>query len=218
MVIAYAAGLGDYLTFENLKKNQEYLKGLVDAHPILMPLVYILIYFVATAISFPGAAFLTIFGGFLFPMPLSTLYVVIAATAGATAIFLAAKTSLGDLLRRKGGRVMEKMEGGFRKNAVSYMFFLRFIPLFPFWMVNLAPAFFGVPLVTYVWTTFVGIIPGSFVYTQAGRGLSEIFASGESFSVKTVLNTEMKIALIVLAIFALIPPLVKRIRRKDDQG
>ena len=88
------------------------------------------------------------------------------------------------------------------------------MPLFPFWLVNLAPAFLGVPLRTFVWTTFVGIIPGSFVFAQAGTGLGAILDSNQEFSIHAIFNWQVKIALIALGIFALLPILIKKIRRK----
>ena len=166
-----------------------------------------------TALSLPGGALLSIIGGFLFGVPLSTIYVVVGATIGATIIFLAARTAIGDLLKRKAGPFLSKMDTGFQKNTASYLLFLRLIPLVPFWLVNIAPAFFNVKTRTYLWTTFVGIIPGAYVFTQAGNGLGAIFDSGKEFSIETVFNIEVKIALVVLALFALIPIFVKRLRR-----
>lgn len=213
MIIAYFSGITNYISFENIKENRQLILSYVDQHPIVMPLIFTLIYVVMTALSLPGGALLSILGGFIFGVPLSTIYVVVGATVGATIIFLAARTAIGDLLKRKAGPFLSKMEGGFQKNAASYLIFLRFIPLFPFWLVNLAPAFFNVKTRTYLWTTFIGIIPGAYVFTQAGNGLGAIFDSGKEFSVKTVFNTEIKIALVVLALFALIPIFVKRLRR-----
>jgi uncharacterized membrane protein YdjX (TVP38/TMEM64 family) len=105
------------------------------------------------------------------------------------------------------------MEKGFNENAASYMLFLRFVPLFPFWVVNLAPAFFGVPLRTFLWTTFIGIIPGSFVFTLAGSGLEKVFEMGQDFSLGALFNTELKIALSLLGVLALVPILVKKFRK-----
>ncbi len=212
MLTAYFSGLTEYLTFDNIKENREKLLGYIAHYPILTPLLFILIYIVATTLSIPGGAILSLIGGFLFGVPLSTLYVTVGATFGATFIFLAARTAFGDLLKKKAGPFLSKMEGGFQKNATSYLLFLRFIPLFPFWLVNLAPAFFNVKTRTYIWTTFVGIIPGAYVYTQAGSGLGAIFDQGKEFSIKSVLNIEIRIALILLALFALIPIFVRRLK------
>jgi uncharacterized membrane protein YdjX (TVP38/TMEM64 family) len=150
-------------------------------------------------------------GGFLFPQPFSALYTIIGASIGATFLFLAARTAFGEFLRKRAGPMMKKMEKGFEDNAASYLLFLRFVPIFPFWLVNLAPAIFGVSLFTYVWTTVVGITPGSFVFTQAGAGLGAIFDSGESFSIGLLFNNEMKIAFVALGFFALMPVVIRKI-------
>jgi uncharacterized membrane protein YdjX (TVP38/TMEM64 family) len=131
-------------------------------------------------------------------------------------VFLVARSAFGDILRKKVKiQTIQKMEKGFQENPVSYLLFLRFIPLFPFWMVNLVPAFFGVHFWTYVWTTFLGILPGSFVFTQAGAGLGEIFESEDPFSFDAIFNLKIKIALVCLGLFALIPVILKKIFKWD---
>ncbi|NGX61007.1 MAG: Mercuric reductase [Chlamydiae bacterium] len=215
MIIAYSFDVHKYFTFEMLKERHGQLKGWVTSSPVVAPIVFTLIYTLATSLSLPGGAILSLLGGFLFPIPWSTLYVVIGATIGASVIFLAARTAFGDLLRKKTGKFIQKMEKGFQENTWSYLLFLRFIPLFPFWVVNIAPAFFNVAFSTYVWTTFVGIIPGAYVYTQAGAGFSAIFTSGGSFSIDTIFNVQVRIALVALAVFSLVPIFVKKwIHRK----
>ena len=213
MLIAYFSGITQFLTFENIKENRQLILSYIDQYPLLTLCLFILLYIVMTALSLPGGALLSIIGGFLFGVPLSTIYVVVGATIGATIIFLAARTAIGDLLKRKAGPFLSKMDAGFQKNTASYLLFLRLIPLVPFWLVNIAPAFFNVKTRTYLWTTFVGIIPGAYVFTQAGNGLGAIFDSGKEFSIETVFNIEVKMALVVLALFALIPIFVKRLRR-----
>jgi pyruvate/2-oxoglutarate dehydrogenase complex dihydrolipoamide dehydrogenase (E3) component/uncharacterized membrane protein YdjX (TVP38/TMEM64 family) len=211
MMILYATGAYQYLSFNELNKRHQELKGFVGSYPFSAPLLFIGVYIVATAASLPGGAFLSLIGGFLFPIPFSTLYVVIGATIGASFLFLAARTAIGDSLKKKAGPLLRKMGAGFQHNAWSYLLFLRLVPIFPFWLVNLAPALFGVSFITYLWTTFVGIIPGAYVFTQAGAGLSMIFESEDSLSLTTIFNTQIKIALVALGIFALMPILLKKI-------
>ena len=218
MAIAYFTGVTRYLTFESLKAKHDQLSAFVELHPTLTPFLFICVYIVATALSLPGGLFLSLIGGFLFEVPWSTLYVVIGATIGAALLFLSARTALGNALQKRAGPILKKMEAGFHENAASYLLFLRFVPVFPFWIVNLAPAFFNVSLWTYIWTTFVGIIPGAFVFTQAGSGLSAIFASNAGFSLSNIFNLKVKIALIALALFALLPIAIKKIRKKKDAG
>lgn len=217
MAAIYFSGLYRYLSFDCLKLYHATLKEMINAHPVAVPVVYILIYIALTALSVPGAVFLSLLGGYLFPEPLSMFYVLFSATCGATLILLAARTAFGDTLKEKAGPFLKKMEKGFSENAASYMLFLRFVPLFPFWIVNLAPAFFGVRLWTFVWTTLVGIAPSSFVFTFAGRGLEKIFESNQPFSLGAVFNTQLKIALVLLGVLALVPIVIKKMRKKNDR-
>jgi len=217
MGATYFSGVYKYFTFETLQQQHQVLKAFVGAHPITTPILFMLLYGVSTSLSLPGGAILSLIGGFLFPIPWSTLYVLIGATIGASVIFLVAKTAFGDFFRRKAGPFLKKMERGFEKNAWSYLLFLRFVPLFPFWLVNIAPAFFKVSLLTFAWTTFVGIIPGAYVFTQTGAGLSAIFEAGETFSIGSIFNIQLRIALIALGIFSLLPILIKRLVRKGPK-
>ncbi|MGE3954304.1 MAG: TVP38/TMEM64 family protein [Parachlamydiales bacterium] len=213
MLLAWYFGLTKYLSFDALAANRQVLTSFVERHYIVAPLVFMGIYILSTSLSVPGGVWLTLAGGFLFGQPWSTIYVVVGATIGATIIFLIARTAVGAVLRAKAAPFLKKMEAGFKENQISYLFFLRLIPAFPFWLVNIAPAIFNVGLLTYVWTTALGILPGTFVYTQAGTGLGAILDSGQGFTLKGIFNLQIRIALIALAIFALIPVAVKQIRK-----
>jgi len=215
MTLVYFSGAYRYLSFEMLKSKYHLIRLFVEQHPIATPLIFIGIYIISTALSLPVGAFLSILGGFLFPQPLSTIYVVFGATLGACLLFIAAKTALGDALRKKSGSLLYKMKKGFQENAASYLLFLRLVPIFPFWLVNLAPAFFGVSFKTFFWATAVGIIPASFVFTQAGIGLGAILETQGQISLDTVFNLQVKIALISLGIFALIPIVIKKLKKND---
>lgn len=215
-IVAYFTGLGSYLSFDYLKSNRSHLVDYISKYPFFAALVYIAIYTLLVAISFPGASFLTIIGGFLFDKILGTIYTVLAATLGACIIFLAARYALKDI-KNKLGKWFVKIERGFAKNGPWYLLFLRLIPLFPFWAINIAPAALPVSLFTYFWTTLLGIIPGTFVYVQAGAGLGAIFDTHERFSVDTVFNWEIRIALFFMALLALLPILVKKWREKSDR-
>ncbi|MBI2742375.1 MAG: TVP38/TMEM64 family protein [Chlamydiales bacterium] len=217
MLIAYFFGAAKLLSFESLKVHHHALKIFLADHPISVPIIYILTYIIFVALSIPGAIFLTLLGGYLFPQPWSTIYVVFSATCGAAAIFLAARTAIGDSLRKKAGPFLKKMEKNFQKNATSYLLFLRFVPIFPFWLVNIAPALFGVALSTFIWTTLVGITPGSFVFTLAGGGLEKILESEQNFSLNAIFNTEIKIALSLLGVLSLVPILIKRFKKTKNR-
>src|SRR5262249_45185303 len=146
-----------------------------------------------------------------------TVVVVISATLGGTVLFVIAKTTLGDALRARAGTWLHTLEAGFRKHALSYLIVLRLVPIFPFFIVNLVPAFLGVPLTTFVLGTFVGIIPGGFVYTSVGAGLGSIFDAGGTFSVKGVLTPQIITALVGLAVLALVPVAYKQIMARRGE-
>lgn len=212
LVLLYLFGPDNETLFDALRTHREKLLALVAENAVVAELVFAVLYAVAIAFSIPGGAMMTIIGGFLFGPLRTTLYVVGAATLGATALFLIARGAVGDRLRARAGPWMAKMEGGFQDNAMSYLLVLRLVPLFPFFVVNLVPAFLGVPLRTYVIATFFGIIPGTFVFALAGGGLGSALEASSNFSVSAVLTPDILAALIGLAVLALAPVLYKKFR------
>lgn len=209
-VAFFALDLDSFVTFEALRDNRAMLNDYVDMYGALAILVYGAIYAVVVAFSLPGGAVMTIAGGFLFGTLVGGTTVVIAATVGATALFLIARHALGDLLRDKAGPFVARMEAGFSENALSYLLVLRLIPLFPFWLVNLVPAFLGVRTSTYVVGTLVGIIPGTFVYASVGNGLGAVFAAGETPDLGIIFKADILLPIVGLAVLALLPVAYKR--------
>jgi uncharacterized membrane protein YdjX (TVP38/TMEM64 family) len=214
LVIFFALGLHRYLSFGALAENRDLLIRLVEDHPVTAPLAYISVYALAVAFSIPGAVVLTIAGGFLFGTWAGGLFVVVGATIGAVGVFLAARTAFGEGLRRRAGPWIARLEAGFRENALSYLLVLRLVPLFPFWLVNLVPAFLGVPLTTYALGTFVGIIPGSFVYASVGNGLGAVFDAGGTPDLTIIFKPEILLPIIGLSLLALIPVVYKKFKGK----
>lgn len=212
-IFVYLFDLHTFLALESLQANREMLTGFVSRHLVWAAVAYILIYSVATAVSLPGGAALSVTGGFLFGGWQGGILVVIGATVGATAVFLIARTALGDSLHRRAGPWLSKMEAGFQENALSYLLTLRLIPVFPFFVVNLVPAFLGVGLGTYVLGTAVGIIPGALVFTYAGAGLGSVLDAGAEFSVGSVLTPEILLALTGLGLLSLLPVVFGKLKR-----
>ncbi|HTY69101.1 MAG TPA: TVP38/TMEM64 family protein [Alphaproteobacteria bacterium] len=211
----FALGLQRYVTFEALAHHREGLLGWVGGHPLAAPAVYIAAYILAVAFSVPGGIWFTIAGGFLFGTALGGCYAVIGATLGATALFLAARSAAGDLLRARAGSALQRMEEGFRRDAFNYLLILRLVPLFPFFLVNLVPAFLGVPLRTYVAATAVGIIPAVFVFASVGNGLGAVFdAGGEK---PHLLTPPVLVPLMGLAVLALIPVVYRAVKRRQGE-
>ncbi|MBV9521751.1 MAG: TVP38/TMEM64 family protein [Alphaproteobacteria bacterium] len=178
LALFFALGLDRYVTLQALAENREWLTERVGALGAAGPLAFVVLYALLVAASIPGATFLTLVGGFLFGTALGAFCTLVGGTIGATLIFLLARTALGDVLRARAGPAMHRLEAGFRKNALFYLLFLRLVPLFPFFIVNLVPAFLGVPLRAFVIGTAIGIIPGTIIYAGVGSGLGAVFASG----------------------------------------
>lgn len=225
-LVVYATGLHEKLSLERVIREHENLKAAVaEAGPAAV-LVFIAIYVAVVALSIPGASLLTMVAGFLFGWFPGGIWTVIAATAGATVIFVIARSALGRPLRARAGPFLSRLGEGFREDALSYLLFLRLVPIFPFWLVNIAPALFDVPLRTYVLASFVGMIPGTFAYTLVGAGLDSLIAAQEAanpgcaaagtceIDLAALLTPTMVAALMALGVLALMPPVLKRLRRR----
>ncbi|HEV7267753.1 MAG TPA: VTT domain-containing protein [Falsiroseomonas sp.] len=198
-----ATGLADHLSLDTLARHREALTAFVAANGVLAALAYVAIYVAAVAFSLPGALFLTLAGGFLFGAAGGTALTVLGATTGAVLVFLFARRLAGeDALDRLGPKAQQLGEG-IRRNAASYLLVLRLVPLFPFFLVNLVPAFVGVRLGTYLLTTAFGILPGTAVFSLAGSGLGDVLAMGGEFDARAVLSTEILAALLGLAALSL---------------
>lgn len=214
----FGLGLQDRVSCDWLEDHREGLTAFIAAHELTAVVVYMAGYALAVALSLPIGLFLTLAGGFLFGLWSGTAYVVTAATIGATALFLAARSAMGSGLRGRAGPAVARMEQGFRENAMSYLLFLRLTPLFPFWLVNLVPAVVGIPLRTFVLATFVGIIPASLVYASVGNGLGALVAGGGSCDPRVLMSAKVVLPLVGLAVLALVPVFYKKLRRNPGEG
>jgi uncharacterized membrane protein YdjX (TVP38/TMEM64 family) len=210
------SGLGGLLSLDTLRTHREALAGWVGANAVVAGLAYVAAYVAAVAFSLPGAVFLTLAGGFLFGAVAGTLLTVTGATIGATLVFVFARAILGANALDRFGAPAARLADGIRRNAASYLLVLRLVPLFPFFLVNLVPAFVGVALPTYVATTFVGIIPGTAVFSLAGAGLGALLDQGDAITPATILTPEILTGLLGLAALSLAAiPLRKRFERRD---
>jgi len=205
LAVFFALELDTYVNFDTLARYRAELRRWVEANALLAPLVYVVSYIVAIAFSLPGGVLLTLTGGFLFGPILGALCAIVGATGGATAVYLAAKTALGDRLRARAGTALQRMQDGFRRDAFSYLLVLRLVPLFPFFLVNIVPAFAGVPTRIYVLATFIGIIPATFIFASVGNGLGAVFDAGQTPDLGLLAKPQILLPLIGLALLALIP-------------
>ena len=228
-VVAFYIFGRDGLSLEALIRHRAEIDDFVAGHRLIAVLTYIGVYIAVVALSVPGAIFLTVSGGFLFGLPIGAAAAVTGATIGATIIFLVARTALGEPLLRRAGPRASNWAKGFRDDAFSYLLFLRLVPAFPFFLVNLVPAIAGVRLVPFVTATALGVIPGSAAYAFAGTGLDSVIAVQKqaydaclaagragcrlAFDAMDVLTPQLLGALVALGLLALVPIVVRRLRK-----
>lgn len=217
LAAALALGLHKQLSFETLRAQRETLTAFVAAQPFAAVAIFLGVYIAFTALMIPGALWITIAGGFLFGLAGGTAATAGGATTGATLLFLVARSAVGEPLRRRAGPFLKKLEAGFAQNPFSYMLTLRFLPVVPFPVANIAPAVLGAKLPDYVITTALGILPGVLAYTWIGSGLGAAFDSGEEPNIAGFAG-QLLPAFFALAAVSLAPVLIKRLNGKKPGG
>jgi uncharacterized membrane protein YdjX (TVP38/TMEM64 family) len=214
VVLFFLLDLDRYFTLEALKANRDRLLASSQEHYTVTVAAYIATYCLVVALSLPGAAILTLAGGFLFGPLAATVFVNIGATTGSTLAFLAARYLLRDWVEAKFGRWLAAVQKGFETNGFTYLLTLRLIPIFPFFVVNLLAGLTRISLRGYVAATAIGIVPGTFVYAYAGRQIGTINTLSEIATPRVVL------AFVMLALLALLPLGYRKLRSdsKMEQG
>jgi uncharacterized membrane protein YdjX (TVP38/TMEM64 family) len=230
MAAVFATGAYRHVSLETLVENRMAIDAFIAAHGVAAVAVYVLIYVTAVALSIPGSLFLTIAGGIMFGTLLGGLAAVFGATIGATIIFLIARSACGETLVRRAGPLATKIADGFCADAFSYLLFLRLVPAFPFFLVNLAPALVGVKLRTFVIATAIGIVPATFAFAFFGDGLDSALAAQAAayrdcitsggadcrlhFDLAMIATPRLLAAFATLGVLALIPVAVRRLRAR----
>ncbi len=200
------SGLGDYLTLENLRKSRGILELAVKEHYALSVVLYILIYILTTAFAIPGALILTLAGGLLFHTFPGILYVCTGATAGAVLAFLFSRHVLGNWLQGRYAAQFARFNRELAVNGHLYLLTVRLIPVFPFFLINFLSGLTRIPLRTFAWTTALGILPGSFVYTFSGSQLGTIE------NLEDLVSWRILAALVLLALLTLSPVIWRKLR------
>lgn len=196
--------LNRYLTFENLHQNKVQLNAYVKGHYLQSVIGFIMAYIIVVAMALPGAAIMTLAGGVMFSFWQALIFVNIGATVGATLSFMVARYIIGDWVQKRYADRLVKFNKEMDQHGKNYLLTLRLIPIFPFFMINLAAGLTKMSLRTFVWTTALGIIPGSFAYTLAGNNLSNISSPDQ------ILSKEVLAVFVVLGLVSLIPAIMKR--------
>jgi uncharacterized membrane protein YdjX (TVP38/TMEM64 family) len=218
----FASGLHKQLTLENVVSLRDRFQSFILEHKLLAVLAYIATYAIAVAVSVPGSALLTLTGGLMFGWLTGGLAAAVAASTGAILVFLIARSAFGEGLAAKAGPIVAQCRDGFKANALSYMLFLRLVPAFPFFLVNLVAAVLDVPLRTYIIGTLFGILPATFALASVGAGLDSVVVAAKAdyaaciaakgaaachltINAGSLLTTELKIAFVLLGLVALLP-------------
>jgi len=212
IIIFFLLGGQQWLSLETLKQNSDDLLNYAEQHYFIVYLACGLLYITITALSLPGAVILSLTLGLLFGRWMGTLLIVISATIGATIIFLLARYLIADWARERLQRNEQaaKLMDSFHEDAFNYLLFLRLVPLFPFWLINLVAAFTAISPRTYIVTTLIGILPGSFVFANLGQSLGEIK------SAEQLLSTPVLVAFSLLGVLAVSPLIVKRYKATQN--
>ncbi|MGF1462580.1 MAG: TVP38/TMEM64 family protein [Maricaulaceae bacterium] len=238
--IFFLNGWHNELALERLVVHQANFESFIAENLFVSVGAFIVAYITLTALSIPGASIMTILGGVFFGLWVGTISVLIGATIGATVIFMVVRTALGDALAKKAGGFIKKLEQGFREDELSYMFILRLVPLFPFFVVNIAAGVLGVKLRNYVIASFIGMAPATFVYVSIGNTTKNILqlliesgacndakkaaeAAGETFTevcanplAGALAQPSAYVPIIGLIVLSLIPIAYKRMKRQGD--
>jgi uncharacterized membrane protein YdjX (TVP38/TMEM64 family) len=196
-----------FLTLAALKANRQTLLDYYEAHKLIMVAGFMAVYIVQTALSLPGAAILSLAAGAVFGSIMGTVYANIAATAGATLAFLMTRYLLRDAVLSRFGSKLEGMNRELETRGFNYLLFLRLVPVFPFFLINLAAGLTRLPLRTFFIATMLGIIPGGFVYVNAGASLATID------SVSGIASPRVLGSFALLGLFALIPVLYNKFKK-----
>ena len=208
VVLFFYFDLQRFLTLTALKANCQTLLDYYAAHKLVMVAGFMVIYIVQTALSLPGAAILSLAAGAIFGSIMGTVYANIAATIGATLAFLVTRYLLRDVILNKFGNTLEGMNRELEQRGLGHLLFLRFVPLFPFFLINLAAGLTRLPLRTFFFGTMLGIIPGGFVYVNAGASLATID------SLSGIASTRVLGSFALLGLFALIPVLYNKFKAR----
>jgi uncharacterized membrane protein YdjX (TVP38/TMEM64 family) len=215
-VAAFATGLADHISLEELRARGSALQSFAREKPVLCVAIYLAIYVGSVAISLPGALILSLTGGFLFGPIGGGFAAVTGATGGSTITYLVFRTAFGDMLRKKPTAFLARIEAGFKGDAFNYLLTLRLIPAFPLLVVNVAAGVMGVRARIFILASVLGMIPSSFVYAGIGAGLGHIFAKGGPVTLETLFSPRIYLPIIGMGVLAFLPPLWRHWRNGRD--
>ena len=211
LLVFFATGAHTAISWQSIAQNYATITSFADANLAIAALGFAVLYFLAVAFSLPVALFLTLTGGAVFGW-LAVPLILTGATLGAGIVFIAARTIFADLARARAGPFIARLEAGFSANAFSYLLALRLIPVAPFWVMNIVPAFSRMSLGSFLAATFIGITPATTVFVSVGRGLDHVLAVGRTPDLQVLASPAILGPLAALGLLALLPVLWRRFR------
>jgi len=209
--VVYLTNLSHQLSLDRIQEEHDRIISLVNSHPFLAPLVFILVYIISVILIIPDSIILSILAGLVFPLPLAFIYILFSETIGATIFFAILRGVLGVAPGIGEGRFLKKMRLRFNKHEINYLLFLRFSHIFPFWFINALAAYFRVNYKTFIWTCIVGVIPLSAILADIGHSLHVVFHKSDHLTLSHLFTLEMKLALLGLGLLALVPILIQNL-------
>lgn len=218
LILFFSFKLYHYLSFNAIKQNSDFMLAIRQQYYWLSVLYFMSIYIIIVSISIPGAAILSILGGYLFGIFPGIIYIIVSETIGATIIFLATRYAFADLIANNAGKFVQKLENGFHENEFSYILVLRLIPLFPFFLVNLVSGLLNARARIYIIATFIGIIPGCIVYASVGNGLGALFNSDQTPNLGVIFTPAILLPMLGLAVLALLPAIYKQLTKESKES
>jgi len=215
LAVLWTSGIAGSLDWAAVGRHQAVLSAWIARHRLSSPLIYVLAYAVLTALAVPEAAIITVAGGLLFGIVFGGVLAIIGSTAGAIVLFLAARSAFGTArVARTGGR-LTRIRAELQRNGFHYLLAVRLIPLFPFWLVNLAAALAGMRLWSFIAATLIGIIPATFVFASIGAGVGDVLASGNRPDLSLILSPPILGPLVGLGVLSLLPIAWRNWKRRD---
>ena len=214
----FAFDVDALISYQGLAENEAALKRAVADNRLVTILAYMAVYITAVAFSLLGALWLSLAGGLMFGTWQGGLIIIVAATIGASGLFMAARYIVGDALRARAGTSLQKFEAAFHRDAWSYMLILRLLPIFPFFIVNLGAALVGVRFPVFLLTTFFGIMPGTFVFASIGNGISVLLQAGQQPDLGVMSDPQILGPLLALALLSLAPIIWRRFKGAEDNN
>lgn len=212
LIVFFALDGERYLSLETLAIHYKNLQAFTQQHYFLSVLIFMLSYIIIVAFSIPGATIMTLLGGFLFGVFFGGIWTILAATIGATITYLAVRMAFAQSLKKKASGSIAKMRNGFQQNEFNYLLFLRLLPIFPFFIINIAAGVLGVSLRHFFIGTLLGIIPGTFIYAWVGSGLGFALEQGNTLNLKVIFSPQILLPICALALLSLVPIIYKRLK------